>query len=73
MQAERKKTRRSQQRERLWHASLRAEDDPLRISTSSIQQSPSQLHAVWSEHWRSSGRRSKRKCAADAIRVRSWK
>ena len=34
---------------------------PSRISTSSIQQSHLQLHALWNEHWRSSGRRNKRK------------
>ena len=34
---------------------------PSRISTASIRQSLSQLHAVWSKHWRSIGRRSKRK------------
>ena len=61
MKAEPKKTHQSQQRERLWHASLRAEDAAVAYLHEFIEPSPSQLHAVWSEHWGSSGRRSKRK------------
>ena len=61
MQAERKKTHRSQNEKDCGMRHCVPKMLPLRISTTSIQQSHLQLHALWNEHWRSSGRRSKRK------------
>jgi hypothetical protein len=73
MKAERKKTHQSQQRERLWHTSLRAEDAAVaylhEFTPAVAFATACSVERTLAVEWR----RSKRKCAADAIRVRSWK
>ena len=61
MKAERKKTHQSKQRERLWHASLHAEDEAVAYLHKFDPAVISRLHAVWSKYWRSNGRPNKRK------------
>ena len=61
MKAEPKKTHQSQQRERLWHASLRAEDDAVAYLHEFDPAVAFATACVWSEYWRSNGRPNKRK------------